>query len=722
MRLFDLFCFKYNRTDFHELNLDWIISDVRTLAETLDNFVNLNTIKYADPIQWNIATQYEMNTVVVDPGTAIAYISTKPVPSGVAITNTDYWSVIFSLDFSTTNANITLRDDGFNALATFSSNADDWLIWNNALYKVTQTINVNEAYVIGYNITRYTVELFIKDYINALTNAIGNLNNLSTIDKTSIVNALNELNNSIGDLNNLTTTDKTSIVNAINELNASISSVDLGYYLIKDTAADLDIQINNALNNGYNTIKIKEGSYNLHQTVTLEPHQKIEGLGVVEIYSDAPVAFQLNGYTGSDYQTKFNNYAPYNGTWLKNLFIYGIRNNDVCINFGGNDSIQNEMYNTIANCKFEELTIRNFYIGIKAPQFNFYLNKFIKCFIKSCDVAMLFGYTGITAFNYGENITFDKCIMSNCQGVLNIFAAGFQFHFDNCSIDFNERIIYDGGDYTKIFITNSHLEGIGTPSAPAHGIYYAPAARVQSQLSIDNCTIDYGGNSFNPELFVENPTTTTISNCNFVTSKAHLDTLFYARQLIIKSNNKLQDGNGRMSSIANNILEYGAFDDISINTIPTVGDALGSYYTQGARSGIGTMTTIANATYSPTGHSIRCTGTNAAFQNILIHNAVRVEGGCTYRPNLVCASNAVNLPKVAITIRFLYDDDAIIQSFVLANNDIASNNGTDTFIFDMPQFIVPYDVKKVIVEFSATASTLNSNEYFDFKLAYLEEI
>jgi hypothetical protein len=34
--LLDLFCFKYNRTDFHELNLDWLISDVTRLAEEVN--------------------------------------------------------------------------------------------------------------------------------------------------------------------------------------------------------------------------------------------------------------------------------------------------------------------------------------------------------------------------------------------------------------------------------------------------------------------------------------------------------------------------------------------------------------------------------------------------------------------------------------------------------------------------------------------------------------
>lgn len=218
MRLLDLFVFKYNRTDFHELNLDWIISDMRTLAETLQNFISLNTIKYADPIQWNISTQYGTNTVVVDPNTGTAYLSVQPVPSGVAISNTDYWTPIFTLNFLSANQNITLRDDGQNILATFSSAADDWLIWQGILYKVTQAINVNEAYVPGYNITRYTVEMYIEDLKTALINLMGDLQDLNTTDKSNLVAAINEVLTIIGNLSDLNTTDKSNVVSAINEV------------------------------------------------------------------------------------------------------------------------------------------------------------------------------------------------------------------------------------------------------------------------------------------------------------------------------------------------------------------------------------------------------------------------------------------------------------------------------------------------------------------------
>ena len=130
-------------TNFHELNLSWILRLMEELSNKVDNFVALNTIKYADPIQWNITTQYEGNTVVVDPQSGTAYISSRPVPAGVALTNTDYWSVIFTLDMISANDNITLRDDGSNVLSTFSSVAGDWLLWNGDLYRVSQTINTN---------------------------------------------------------------------------------------------------------------------------------------------------------------------------------------------------------------------------------------------------------------------------------------------------------------------------------------------------------------------------------------------------------------------------------------------------------------------------------------------------------------------------------------------------------------------------------------------------
>lgn len=188
-----MFFNQYPYLNLNDLNLDYVLKTLKSLSEQLENFISLNTIKYANPIQWNITTQYEANTVVIDANDGTAYLSVKPVPTGVAITNTDYWTPIFTLNLLSANQNITFRDDGSNVLATFASDIDDWLIWNNTLYKVSRAIAVNEAYVIGYNLTRYTVEQFVNDYITELHTIIGELSNLDTSDKTSIVNAINEV-------------------------------------------------------------------------------------------------------------------------------------------------------------------------------------------------------------------------------------------------------------------------------------------------------------------------------------------------------------------------------------------------------------------------------------------------------------------------------------------------------------------------------------------------
>ena len=285
--VFDGFLSNYNFTDFHELNLDWLILKMIKLNEIVENFVALNAIKYADPIIWNIASQYEKNTVVVDGQTGTAYISVAPVPSGVALTNPDYWTVIFDLDIAQANNNITLRDDGNNVLSTFTSDVGDWLLWNGTLYRVTQSIALSQAYVPGYNIERYTVELFVKDYITNIINMIGDLNDLTTTDKDSIVDAINEIvgdvsniSTAVGDLNDLTTTDKDSIVDAINELvttNTSLTTKlnNMRVYNVLDYGAIEGQDFTNALkaaltacgNDGGGIVYIPIGTYYLNEQI-----------------------------------------------------------------------------------------------------------------------------------------------------------------------------------------------------------------------------------------------------------------------------------------------------------------------------------------------------------------------------------------------------------------------------------------------------------------------
>lgn len=85
---------KYPYTDFHELNLDWILKTIRELGIKMDEFEAVNTITFSGA--WDITKQYPAWTVVSDNN--IGYISIQPVPVGIVLTNTDYWRVI--VDYS----------------------------------------------------------------------------------------------------------------------------------------------------------------------------------------------------------------------------------------------------------------------------------------------------------------------------------------------------------------------------------------------------------------------------------------------------------------------------------------------------------------------------------------------------------------------------------------------------------------------------------------------
>lgn len=231
-----MFFNEYPYRNLTDLNLDFLLKAIGEMQNEVKNFVTLNAVKYADPIQWSITTQYEKNTIVIDPLTGTAYISVQPVPSGVALNRTEYWTPVFDLSRFIVGANknftANVEDDGV-IYSTFALSVGDWVVWNGELYEALVNMPIGTAYSIGGNIKRITVEDFVKtaisnleNSITTLDNEIGDLTNLTTTDKTSVVNAINEVNHlgndaitMIGDLNDLTTSDKSNLVNAINEVN-----------------------------------------------------------------------------------------------------------------------------------------------------------------------------------------------------------------------------------------------------------------------------------------------------------------------------------------------------------------------------------------------------------------------------------------------------------------------------------------------------------------------
>ena len=87
-----MFINQFPYSDFHELNLDWIIKQVKNLTSEMNGFKAANEVSYEGI--WNITKQYQAWSIVLDQSTGNMMIALQPVPSGIAITNTEYWLLV----------------------------------------------------------------------------------------------------------------------------------------------------------------------------------------------------------------------------------------------------------------------------------------------------------------------------------------------------------------------------------------------------------------------------------------------------------------------------------------------------------------------------------------------------------------------------------------------------------------------------------------------------
>lgn len=216
-------------TNFHDLNLDWIMDELNEFNTKLTNFVSLATIKYANPIQWDITSQYEANTVVVD-SNGNAYLSVQPVPSGVSLDRTEFWTKIGNFDvlWADVKKAITPNDEGHSPTATADRAVND-LVWvNGALVRVTKTMIAGDAYVPGSNCVSSSTNEVLHYLITAFNEGL-------SAEKTARENADIQLQMAID-------AEKTARENADTQLQTAIGA--------EQTAREnADDQLQTAINN-----------------------------------------------------------------------------------------------------------------------------------------------------------------------------------------------------------------------------------------------------------------------------------------------------------------------------------------------------------------------------------------------------------------------------------------------------------------------------------------
>lgn len=198
-------------TNFHDLNLDWIIEVLNEFNTKLTNFVSLATIKYADPIQWDITSQYEANTVVVD-SNGNAYLSVQPVPSGVSLDRTEFWTKIGNFDelWADVKKAITPNDEGHSPTATAARAVND-LVWvDGALVRVTKAMLAGDAYVPGSNCVSSSTNEVLHYLVTALKAGL-------SAEQTAREDADNQLQTAIA-------TEQTAREDADNQLQTAIEA------------------------------------------------------------------------------------------------------------------------------------------------------------------------------------------------------------------------------------------------------------------------------------------------------------------------------------------------------------------------------------------------------------------------------------------------------------------------------------------------------------------
>lgn len=145
-----------------------LLCQVIQVVNQLSELAALSVITYANPIDWDITTQYSQNTVVVDPKDGTAYLSVQPVPLGVQISNTDYWTPIFSLETLITflKRAITVGQQEIGAGATQEIPAQSVFWASDTLVYTPQVIPIGTIIIPGSNCYQVSVVDLINEVYN----------------------------------------------------------------------------------------------------------------------------------------------------------------------------------------------------------------------------------------------------------------------------------------------------------------------------------------------------------------------------------------------------------------------------------------------------------------------------------------------------------------------------------------------------------------------------
>lgn len=315
-------------TNFHDLNLDWIIKELEKLSTDVRDFISINAIKYANPIQWDITSQYEKNTVVLDKD-GNAYLSVQPVPAGVSLDRAEYWTNIgnFSALWESVKQAITIPDEGHETTASAPRAVND-LVWvNGKLLEVLQPMIAGDRYIVGSNCRIYSMQIMLTELLDSLEQLETEIQAEQTVREEAVRNeqtareaADTALEKKIAGTINVATYNPTAdgMLHMLSERFETLEEAQASFPAAETLTDTIDwAAIQSALNKASNTgnsVHIPAGNYVVNKTLNADFTNKrynIRGIGGcddvnISTPSTLDVVMNLHGKTTPPYTEATN--------------------------------------------------------------------------------------------------------------------------------------------------------------------------------------------------------------------------------------------------------------------------------------------------------------------------------------------------------------------------------------------------------------------------------
>ena len=384
-------------TNFHDLNLDWIMDELNEFNTKLTNFVSLATIKYANPILWDITSQYEANTVVVD-SHGNAYLSVQPVPSGVSLDRTEFWTKIGNFDelWADVKKAITPNDEGHSPTATAARAVND-LVWvNGALVRVTKAMNAGDAYVPGSNCVSSSTNEVLHYLLTAFNEGL-------SAEQTAREEADTQLQTAIGAEKTARENADKQLQNSINQMQTYVSAPGAGIKANNPSAAAENTSTLQALLDAGKTVFFPSGTYYMSSAVYMR-----RGCGIVgENMRDTSLVW-TTASNGIIYDLEYKAPDTYDDIYftirIESLALYGV---GATKGAGSGIYIRNKTWMVTANQNHDEyrkikgdsyalecrnsvirdIIVSGWSIGINSSYYIAYVS-IINAFVDTCDLGI----------------------------------------------------------------------------------------------------------------------------------------------------------------------------------------------------------------------------------------------------------------------------------------------------------------------------------------------